>query len=375
MRRRCSHAPAEAGGGARECRGAEVEGCRRAEVQRCRRCGRAPRPSRWRRARRRRLSPPWSRSARGACSPRPPAPGARPPARRCACPRGLGSSSAGSATRGLPAAVRSARRRSGRRAAASSAASTAAPRSPADLALPSAAARLQRCGGALQREGRKRRNAQAARCGGRGRRRTLERLVGGAWEEDPLHVCEQVQRLLLLGGLGVVVELWRRVRRAGAAFRMRAARRCRRVAARRCQRVRGAPARRRPEGARRLRRSPAIGGLRANLAGSWRPRAEGCDPRAAGERGPARLRRACGRRAVAPLEWGLSEAPRPGMQILEEALRQGLDGLGPRALHVGHPWLALRLILSVLLLRRPLSSRALGCNQAFLLQHDVLRPR
>ena len=78
---------------------------------------------------------------------------------------------------------------------------------------------------------------------------------------------------------------------------------------------------------------------------------------------------------MAPLEWGLSETPRPGMQILEEALRQGLDGLGPRALHVGHAWLVLWLILFVLLLRRPLSSRALGCNQAFLLQHDVLRPR
>ena len=173
-----------------------------------------------------------------------------------------------------------------------------------------------------------------------------------------------------------MVELWRRVRRAGAAFRMRAARRCRRVAARRCRRVRSAPARRRPEGssARRLRRSPAIGGLRANLSGSWRPRAEGCDPRAAGERGPARLRRACWRRAVAPLEWGLSETPRPGMQILEEALRQGLDGLGPRALHVGHAWLVLWLI-PFALLSRPLSSRALGCSQGFLLQHDVLRPR
>ena len=181
--------------------------------------------------------------------------------------------------------------------------------------------------------------------------------------------------------LGVVVELWRCVRRAGAAFRMRAARRCRRVAARRCRRVRGSTARRRPEGqlrqrssARRLRRSPAIGGLRANLAGSWRPRAEGCDRRAAGDRGPARLRRACGRRAVAPLEWGLSETPRPGIQILEEALRQGLDGLGPRALHVGHAWLVLWLI-PFALLSRPLSSRALGCSQGFLLQHDVLRPR
>lgn len=206
-----------------------------------------------------------------------------------------------------------------------------------------------------------------------GRRRTLERLVCGAWEEDPLHVCQQVQRLLHLGGFGVVVELWRCVRRAEAAFRVRTARRCRRV--------RSAAARGRPEGqlhqrssARRLRRSLAIGGLRANLAGSWRPHAEGCDPRAAGERGPARLRRACGRRAAAPLEWGLSETPRPGMQNLEETLRQRLDGLGPRALHVGHPWLVLWLILFVLL-RRPLSSRALGCNQAFFLQHDVLRPR
>ena len=207
-----------------------------------------------------------------------------------------------------------------------------------------------------------------------GRRRTLERLVRRAREEDPLHVRQQVQRLLLVGGCGVVVELRRRVRRAAAALRMRSARRRRR-------RVRRATARSRPEGqlhqrnsARRLRRPPAVGGLRANLDGAWRPRAEGCDSWAAGERGPARLRRARGRRAEGPLAWGFPETPRPGMQIFEEARRQRLAGFALR-----RPWLEgprWRYILACgLWLSWPLASRACSRKQAFFLQQGVLRPR
>ena len=208
-----------------------------------------------------------------------------------------------------------------------------------------------------------------------GRRRTLSRLVRRAREEDPLHVRQQVQRRLLVRGRSAVVELRRRVRRAAAALWMRSARRQRRV--------RRATARSRPEGqlhhrssTRRLRR-PVGGLLRATLASAWRPRAEGCDPWAAGERGPARLRRARGRRAEGPLSWGLSETPRPGLQIFEEARRQRIAGFSLRALHVGCPWLVgprWRYVLwhaCVVWLSWPLASRALGCNQAFCLQHGV----
>ena len=205
-----------------------------------------------------------------------------------------------------------------------------------------------------------------------GRRRTLSRLVRRAREEDPLHVRQQVQRHLLVGGCGVVVELRRRVRRAAAALRMRFARHRRRV--------RRATARSRPEGqlhhrssARRLRR-PVGGLLRATLASAWRPRAEGCDPWAAGERGPARLRRARGRRAEGPLAWGFPETPRPGMQIFEEARRQRLAGFGLR-----RPWLEgplWRYVLACgLWLSWPLAARTRSRKQAFFLQQGVLRPR